>query len=266
MAIAATLPTTQLLALATTDGTAAVDTAQVAALVVTAPPATRRAEVAQQAAIATADAPALPQVSQLAAVVVVKEGQIDRFVNRAWTFNLDGHSFYVLQLGPVGTYVYDFTTRAWSQWRSGTLRLWNMFHGVSWNGRTVASDIINPILFELDADAVIDEGFRPITRIVTGAVAVRGRKSVSCDALYVTASVGAPSSNPTTLDMSFSDDQGQNFSDPFSITLDNDNKQQLAYRSLGQITAPGRIFKFKDIGGAVRLNDVTLILDGEEDG
>jgi len=266
VATAAELQTTQLLGLAAISSQAAVHTTQAVALVVTAPPATRRAQVSQQAAVAAVDAPSVPRMSQLSALVVVKNDQVDRFTNRAWTFNLDGHSFYVLQLGPVGTYVYDFTTKEWSQWRSGSLRLWNMFHGTFWNGRIVAGDIVNPILFELDPGAVIDEGFRPITRIATGAIALRGRKSVSCDALYLTASVGAPSSDPATLDMSFSDDQGVTFSAPFTVTFDNDSRQQVAFRSLGQITAPGRIFRFEDTGGIVRLNDVTLMLDGEADG
>ena len=240
---------------------------QTVGLVVSTPPFSKGINISQAAGLAVSQVPAEPLVSGLVGLVVVREGLIDSFVNTAWTFDFDGHSFYVLQLGPVGTFVYDFTSKTWSQWRTSNLLLWNMFNGIRWNGINVAVDLEFPVVFEIKGSLQSDEGFRPITRIVTGALPVIGRDFLGCDVVYLEASVGDPTEFPTTVDLKFSDDQGNTFSDVFSIELEESNtSQQLSWRSLGQMRSPARIFEFTDVGGLVRISSLDVITNGEENG
>lgn len=239
----------QIASIATVESPSFPSVAMLAALVVTAPPFSKATNVSQQAAL-----------------VVVREGQIDSFENRAWTFDFDGHSFYVLQLGPVGTFVYDFTSKTWSQWRTANLRLWNMFNGARWNGVNVAADLEFPFLYEIRPNLQSDEGFRPIIRKVSGALSVVGRDFKGCDIIYLTGSVGDPTEFPTTVDLRYSDDQGNSYSDVYSIELDENNTaQQLSWRSHGQMKSPGRIFEITDAGGLVRISTLDVMTEGEED-
>lgn len=238
-----------------------------AALVVVNPPFALGGNISQSITLAVAEASPSPKISSSAALVVVREGLIESYENRVWTFDFDGHSFYVLQLGPVGTFVYDFTSKTWSRWRTSSLLLWNMFNGIRWNGINVAVDLEFPVVFEIRGDLQSDEGFRPITRIVTGAMPVIGRDFKSCDFVYMSGSVGSQTDPDATVDLRFSDDQGNTWSDVFSITLDDgDTNQQLSWRSLGQMKSPARIFEFTDTGGLVRIDSLDVITDGEENG
>ena len=258
---------TQSAALVAASGNAQVSVSSLAALVVAPLPSTRQSNVSLASAlVVVSSATPQPRVSSSAALVVSRFGQVDHFENKAWTFDFDGHSFYVLQLGPIGTYVYDFNSKTWAQWRTCHLRLWNMFNGTRWNGINVAADLEFPFLYEIRPDLQTDEGYRPITRIVSGAFPIVGRDFVGCDIVYLTGSVGTPTEFPTDVELRFSDDQGATYSDAYLIPLDESNsEQQLSWRSLGQMKSPGRIFEIKDSGGLVRINALDVITQGEED-
>lgn len=256
----------QLAGLATTVASASPSIASLAALVVTAPPFAKAANVAQSNALVVAEGSPDPKIASLAGLVVVRLGLVENLEARAWTFDFDGHSFYVLQLGPVGTFVYDFTSKTWSRWRTANFLLWNMFNGIRWNGINVAADLEFPFIYEIRPDLQSDEGFRPIIRKVSGALTVIGRDFKGCDIVYLTASVGDPTEFPTTVDLRFSDDQGNSWSDEYSIALEEGNtEQQLSWRSLGQMKSPGRIFEITDTGGLVRISALDVMTEDEED-
>lgn len=67
------------------------------------------------------------------------------------------------------------------------------------------------------------------------------------------------------LRMRFSDNQGQTWSRYFDIPLrvDDDN-QELKWRSLGRINAPGRLWEISDAGGVVRIDGLDADMDGEQ--
>lgn len=178
---------------------------------------------------------------------------------RAWPFELDGHAFYVLRCGEQGTRVYDMTTGAWSTFVTEGYTTWNAEHGVYWNGYTVVADQTQPKLWKLDPAATQDQGSLDITRIVTGGYPVRGRDVVPCNAVRVTASVGAPTAAAPTISLRWSDDAGQTWSASRSITLVNaDYDQELAWRALGVMRAPGRVFEITDVGGVIRIDGADI--------
>lgn len=203
-----------------------------------------------------------------AAVLVAYSNRIGRQVrSRAWTYTLDGHTFYVLNLGDEGTYVYDDTTQQWAQFQTGGYGLWNMINGFEWGLYVVGGDALYPLVWALAPDGVLDEGWRSVVHKVNGALPSRSRDGVPLDAFFLTASSGNIGENGATLSLRFSDDQGKTWSAYYEINLTEANySQDLAWRSLGVISAPGRIFEIKDVGGLIRLDDANAIVGGQDDG
>lgn len=201
--------------------------------------------------------------SQLAGVVVYGTGVPANYVNRAWTFTLDGHTFYVLQLGSQGTWVYDATTQEWAEWETAGYGFWNMIVGCTWGYRTVAGSAASPDVWELQPSALLDEGFRDINHAVTGILDVRSRKYYAVDAVRVTASAGLLDEvNGATFTFTYSDDQGVTWSSGYIVSLTESNStQEIAWRSMGSFAAPGRVFQFSDVGGLVRIDGADVAID-----
>jgi hypothetical protein len=199
-------------------------------------------------------------------VLVVEStgGAPEEFRLRGWAFEQDGHEFYVLRLGQTGTVVYDRTTGQWSQWKTGSDVNWNAAVGRNWNNYVVAGALEDPYVWSVSPDTSLDNadvvgGDIPITRTVTGLVSQRGRERVRCGAVRITASVGATDVTNATMSLRFSDDYGNTFSPYFEITMSaTDKYQDLSFRSLGTIRAPGRLFEVVDVGGATRIDDAVI--------
>lgn len=260
----------QFAALAVVDKASPGKVSQLGALgVVDDTPISRYARAAQFGALVVVqDVSRLGRVSQLAGLAVTNDTVIENFKQRAWTFTLDGHEFYVLTLGEFGTWVWDATTQTWSEWQTQGYPGWNFEGGIVWYDEVVIGhDIQNPIVWKLTPDSSIDETFREQERVVTGLVDVRGISSgMSVGALRLTASVGdVQSQRPATVSVRYSDDNGKSWRGPYSIVLDSDDdNQRLAWRSLGTIKAPGRVFEIKDFGGMIRIDDALIDIDGED--
>lgn len=185
-------------------------------------------------------------------------------VRKAWAFVLDGHIFYVLGTTNRGTLLYDLSSGQWHVWKTGGRTYWNMERGVMWRGRILAADNSTAQIWELDPDAVRDESVpaQEIERVVTGFLPLRGRDSVRQGALRLTASVGDPSVAGAAVTMRYSDDGGNTWSNPFTVTLaEGDFDQTISFRSLGRIRAPGRLWEITDTGAAVRIDGADADLD-----
>jgi len=187
---------------------------------------------------------------------------------RAWTFDLDGHSFYVLRLGQQGTFLYDILTGQWSKWQTGALPVWNMAYGVPvWNGLPTAGSLSDGTIYQVDPTADLDEGTTSITRTVTGIVPHRERDPLLMGELRVTASVGDPDVDGADLSISYSDDQGQTYSTPVVVDLlTGDTDQVIRFRSLGRVQSPGRYINITDVGGVVRIDGCDVELKGQGSG
>jgi hypothetical protein len=92
----------------------------------------------------------------------------------AWTFGIDGHSFYVLRIPGQGSFAYDAATQQWSEFASLGQRTWNPHVGYQVNGEIIAGSSIDGRLWRVNADAKDDDG-EMIERAVTATIAINGK-------------------------------------------------------------------------------------------
>lgn len=241
-------------------------TSQLAAMVVYSPPQAKQARTSQISGLVPYEIGkfTVPRTSQVYGLIVYGTGVPNQSRTRCWTFTLDGHIFYVLSLGPNGTFVYDKTTQQWCRFITDGQPGWNMNNGAMWGtNRIVGGDSITSQVWELDPSAVRDDGWRDINHAVTGGLATRSRVFYAVDALRLSASAGqVDEETGATITMAFSDDQGKTWSDPQTLTLTADDfTEEIAWRSLGSFNAPGRIFQITDIGGIIRYDGCDAFID-----
>ena len=183
---------------------------------------------------------------------------------RCWSYEQDNHAFYVMRLGAIGTFVYDITTGEWSEFATSGFTSWNAEFGRLWKNRPIALSQSNGKVWELDPRQSQDQGSLDVTTFYTGGIAVRGHDQPSIGAVRLTGSFGEVRSNPATISMRYSDDAGRTFSAWEDITLSQtDTTQEIAWRALGSVKAPGRVFEFRDVGGMVRVNDAEVETDDD---
>ncbi len=216
-----------------------------------------------------------PRNSVLGAHVVWAPGLAGAARTRAWTFVLDGHTFYVLDLGGEGTFVYDLDTEQWSQWQTAGGVGWNVRAGVMWtsNNRIVGGDSVHPTLWEVDPDTTTDEGFRSIEHKASGLISTRSRVFLAVEELRIAGSLGRLSGGDvaTTMTLRYSDDNGQTWTttDPVTLTpgLTSGDFGEVVWRSIGSFMAPGRLFELSDVGGMLRIDGADVFIeDFDNDG
>lgn len=208
----------------------------------------------------------VPRTSQLYLLSVYGTGVPDQARSRAWSFVLDGHTFYVLQLGAQGTWCYDTTTKQWAEFDTDGYGQWNMLNGCMWGDRIVAGDSLNGFVWELVPSALKDDGWKDIDHAVTGAVAATGRNFIGCDYLSVNASIGLIDEVlGATVNLRYSDDNGQTWSDYISVAIvEGDTTQNIGFDALGSFASPGRIFEISDVGGLIRIDGCEMNPDAPE--
>lgn len=211
------------------------------------------------------------RVSQ-ARVLAVVRGRIENRRLRAWTFSLDGHDFYVLRLGERATIVCDLTTGQWSDWTDHDRDCWRAQVGMNWLGmgvetfdkgydtNIVCGDDTYSRLFIIEPTQGFDEppfDSRepvPFQRIVRGGITQRMRQTATCNAVYVTLALGIPAASGASITLRTSDDLGKTWADHGAITVNaNEWDQEVSWRSLGLVRAPGRMFELSDNGATVRI-------------
>ena len=172
--------------------------------------------------------------------------------------------FYVLSDVDGKTFVCDLTTGQWHHWYTGDdARQWNMYRGIMWNGRIIACDGARNEVWEVDPASMLDEETLQIQRAVTAFAPLRGKASMRQGSLRVTASMGDPTADPATVNLRFTDNEGESWSVTHTRTLDVDAfGQVLRFRSLGRVRAPGRIWEVTDRGGLVRIEGVDSDMEG----
>lgn len=240
---------------------------QLAAMVVYTPPQTRFTRTSQLAAMLPYEIGkfTVPRTSQLFGLIVYATGVPSPKRSRAWTFVLDGHTFYVLDLGTEGTFLYDTVTNQWCNFSTqGFEPQWNFQNGCMWGNRIIGADLLTNDIWEMDPSAVLDEGWRDIAHLVTGGISTRSRVYVANDAVRVSSSIGQLDEvNGSTMLLRYSDDQEETWSDYFEVDLiPDDFDGEIAYRSLGSFMAPGRIFELSDSGGLLRIDGADAFLNG----
>lgn len=238
---------------------------QVALLEVFGPEATKSGHASQLSGLVVRSAGEFnvtTQVSQATLMVAYATNEPSASRQVSWTFILDGHRFYVLPLGDEGTWAYDTTTGEWCQLQTDGFNGLNFASGVMWGLRIMGSDTLYPILYEMDPNQPYDEEWRPIKHVVTGGVPLRGRYSVGVANFTMTASVNKNQATGEPMSLSFSDDNGETWSNELEIELTGASTQKLIWNSLGSFTNPGRVFKITDYAGPVRIDGADVVLTG----
>lgn len=216
-----------------------------------------------------------PMLVTQARVYVAARGRVANPRVRAWTFTLDGHDFYVLRLGDDSTLVFDNKTKQWTEWASETLEFWRVASGITWPGgaalahqygsNVVAGDDTWGLLWFLDPEQSYDDHPNelsavqevPFDRVVMGQYPVRGHNFIPCYSMFLSGdNYGLVATDFTPgVTLETSDDAGKTFDDmgTINVTVDIANQEYL-WTSLGQMQAPGRLFKFTDNGIFVRID------------
>lgn len=217
------------------------------------------------------------EVSQ-AFIMVVVRGRVEDPAVRAWTFTLDGHDFYVLRLGNIETLVYDFHAEQWYVYGSHDTDIWRAFTGINWQGgnylsqpygtNIVVGDDGNGALYFLNTDQSYDDDaregesvLREFTREVYGQVPTRSFDAIPCYGVQLMGSIGEMTEAAlTTVTLYTSDDQGNTYDSQGAVTIPNAGYDtRVEWWSLGQFTAPGRLFKVTDRGTLHRIDYLEMI-------
>lgn len=210
-----------------------------------------------------------PHLSILYGLGTFSSGLPDSVRSRAWTFVLDGHTFYVLDLGTEGTFLYDISTQQWCKFITDGHNGWNLKNGIRWGtaGRILGGDEAGGYVWELDPDITIDEDFRQINHKVTGNITTRSRVFHAVESVRIAGSIGnIDDISGSEFSFTYSDDGGQTYSDPFIVELvQGDFSGEIAWTSMGSFMAPGRVFQFSDSGGLQRIDGADVFVEDFDD-
>ena len=212
-----------------------------------------------------------------ARVLAVARGRTENRHLRAWGFTLDEHDYYVLRLGETETLVCDLDSKDWYVWDGDGLDYWRAHQGFHWVGmgqktysdgavcNVIAGDDDLGILWQLRPSQNFDYGaysdaVTGFTRILTGILPARLRDTIPCYGVYATVDLGNPAYTGAAFTLKISDDGGKTFDtlDPIVLTA-GDYEQEVAWRSLGIIEAPGRIFWLEDDGASIRVDGLDMV-------
>jgi len=218
------------------------------------------------------------QVHVLAAV----KGRVNDPAIRVWTATIDGHDFYFLRLGNEETLVYDVQTEQWYVWGDSDTFLWGVYTGTNWvSGNKFASTFGSNILvgsdssgslYLLDPDkdkddsAVVGRDAQAFTRRITSQIPVRGYDRISLYQINLLGSTGKLTDETlTSITLSYSDDQGENYTVADTINIPNDALTARAtWLSLGSFEQPGRLIRIEDEGALRRVDSLTMNLNVKE--
>jgi len=193
---------------------------------------------------------------------------------RAWPLSLDGHDMYVLRLGLTQTLIYDKYSKQWFPWSSFDNAVWAVNTGFEWLGgvgigatNIVVGDDTTGTLYFLDPEQPYDNPQTveaPVQqiyfdRIVMGQYPATGREAMPCYAIFVTADMGQPAYDGAAITLYTSDDAGETWDDHGAIEVSGGiYSPELLWTSLGQITAPGRLFMLIDDGALARIDSMEM--------
>lgn len=217
-----------------------------------------------------------------AAVLVAVRGRVQNPKLRVWTFTLDGHDFYVLRLGTILTLVYDDYSEQWMDWDAFALEYWPVNIGINWVGgvgllddegesygsNVLVGDDTLGLLWFLDPNQPFDESFdgpldpepaKYFPRVLQGQVPIVGRQVLPCYAAWLTTDMGDPAYDGAAVTLEISDDAGKSYDDMGAVVVNlGTDKPELAWYSLGQIEAPGRLFRITDDGAVARIDGMEM--------
>lgn len=211
-----------------------------------------------------------------AGVMAVVSGQVNNPRLRSWGYTMDGHDFFVLRLGTASkTLVFDLSTSQWSWWASPESVRWRPSCSTHWRtsgslagiygSDVVVGDDSTGALWVLDPEQPYDDPLIsgdpvPFERVATGQIPAVSRQAMPVYNVDLSASTGFPSNVNDTVELKYSDDQGNTYvtaNEPMTSEAGGYN-QEFIWRSLGQVRSPGRLFRLTDYGAFARVDSLTV--------
>jgi len=172
----------------------------------------------------------------------------------AWTFGIDGHSFYVLRIPGQGTFAYDASTQSWSEFSTLGAAMWLPTSGVQIGGVTYAGSSEDGRLWRVSGDAVNDDG-TAIECVVTATVPVLGKPPRNDS---VSVGVGVSADCDVLLRWRDGQDDFPAYYDPVEVRAPFD--VGTLYR-LGQPDQPYRTLEVSKIDPNVRIRIAGLVVN-----
>lgn len=214
-------------------------------------------------------------------VLAYVRGRIQNPRLRAWTFSLDGHDFYVLRLGMDLTLVYDLYSEQWVDWDAFNETYWPVNLGINWIGGTeildstkqsygsnvLIGDDTYGLLWFLNPEQPYDQHPEVANavqeiffeRVLQGQVVQTGRGVQPCYVVWLTTNMGTPGYVGAGVKLEISDDAGKTYDDMGTVTVTTGvNDPELSWYSLGQVEAPGRLFRITDDGAVARIDNMEM--------
>lgn len=155
---------------------------------------------------------------------------------RGWTYSMEGHKFYVLEVD-AGTFLFDVATGAWHRRQSWGSTWWRCNGAVSAYDMTILTDRATGALYVPSMD-VFDEAGDPIAFEITLPTLEYGRERVTMHAFEVTVETGQGSGSvddPQVM-LTYSDDGGHLWSNELwrSLGAVGNYRSRVIWRKLGQ--------------------------------
>lgn len=225
------------------------------------------------------------RASQAASLVLARGRILDPRVI-AWTFTLDGHDFYVLNIGDLETLIFDVSTGEWYTWGSDDLPVFQGKVGINWTGiGRIMADRSNVLVghdsagtvYLMNPDGDLDDhpteetlktAFR--RRITAQFVVGRGYDFPPCYGVQLYGSIGQNGTElpdaDLTVELEYSDDRGNSWQSAGTLSPpDEDFDFRLQWTSLGSMQAPGRLFRVIDEGALKRIDGFEIELPDEDE-
>lgn len=230
--------------------------------------ASKRGRVSEQNTVLItggAENRSVARVHEQNVVLVVGEGDIEpgALDVLAFQYDLDGHLFYGLHVKGRGTFLHDFTTGQWSQWATGPFTLWNAQFHLQWSGAYYAASVLDNSLIKIDPDSIVDDGFRENDFIATGRLEFKDRRYIANPEAQIFGSVGLRGGQVT---LRYSNNDGETWSSGKVRTVPaNDRADNVLFRNLGSVRAPGRLYQIEDKGTIRRIQTLRVKLDNNDE-
>lgn len=166
-----------------------------------------------------------------------------------WTYTLEQHVFYVLNIPTKGTFAFDFSTNQWSRFETIGQDVFGVTGAIKYkDGEWICGGLYDGKIRYLTPDAETDDG-TPMVRQFPALVPVNS--PTRCDTLALECTVGAaaltyPDDNPK-IAMRWSDDRGNTWSQWRYTNLGQQGRYTTTpyWTRMGSMRNPGRLFEFR---------------------
>lgn len=160
----------------------------------------------------------------------------------AWTYGIDGHLFYVLNIPGVGTFAYDAMTQYWSEFSSADETTWLPHVGTRVGANVLAGSSLSGEVWILDQNQYVDNvggEDKPIQRVVTGNLVFSNSKPLPNFDVSLTCATSDPS---IVFEVRWRDGSSP-YGPPRQLRASGNRNVLAAYR-LGEARQPIRTFEF----------------------